>query len=101
MLILIGTDPTLHFNLAQPLIDNAINFAAAGVDRTGTHKTGLYFALSCYYDSTPDPVPVQLVNLFPAIPSRPFRSAPRANPRLLILTLLSSATSATSPSAAI
>ncbi len=31
------------------LIDNAIRFAASGVSSTGQSQTGLYFALSCYY----------------------------------------------------
>jgi hypothetical protein len=31
------------------LIDNAIRFAASGVSPTGQSLTGLYFALSCYY----------------------------------------------------
>jgi cysteine-rich repeat protein len=31
------------------LIDNAIRFAASGVSSTGQPLTGLYFALSCYY----------------------------------------------------
>jgi cysteine-rich repeat protein len=31
------------------LIDNAIKFAASGVSSTGQSQTGLYLALSCYY----------------------------------------------------
>jgi hypothetical protein len=81
MLILLGTDPTLHFGLAQPLIDNAINFAAAGVDRTGAQKTGLYFALSCYYDTRAGPVPVELVTL-----SLSFLSLPSQSPSTIDIT---------------
>ncbi|KAJ9165165.1 hypothetical protein NKR19_g676 [Coniochaeta hoffmannii] len=47
--ILIGTDPTYHSASragAIDLIDNSIRFAAS--DPKGT---GLYFSLSCYYDS--------------------------------------------------
>jgi len=33
------------------LIDNAIRFAASGKTSTGVSQTGLYFALSCYYQS--------------------------------------------------
>jgi hypothetical protein len=47
-IILIGTDPTFHSS-SQPgaltLIDDAVLFSASG------NGTGLYFALSCYYDS--------------------------------------------------
>jgi cysteine-rich repeat protein len=48
----IGTDPTFHSGRpgATTLIDNSIRFAAAGVSpSTGLFQTGLYFALSCYY----------------------------------------------------
>lgn len=47
-MILIGTDPGFHSSSrdgAITLIDDAIQFAASG------NGTGLYFALSCYYDS--------------------------------------------------
>lgn len=33
------------------MIDNAIKFSAAGKSSTGVSQTGLYFALSCYYNS--------------------------------------------------
>lgn len=48
-MILIGTDPTYHASSrsgAINLIDDAIKFAASG-----PIGTGLYFSLSCYYDS--------------------------------------------------
>lgn len=47
-IILIGTDPSFHASSrpgALTLIDNAVKFSASG------NGTGLYFALSCYYDS--------------------------------------------------
>ncbi|KAK7745930.1 hypothetical protein SLS53_002649 [Cytospora paraplurivora] len=47
-IILIGTDPSFHASSrpgALTLIDDGVEFAAAG------NGTGLYFALSCYYDS--------------------------------------------------
>lgn len=47
-IILIGTDPTFHSSTqpgALTLIDDAVLFSASG------NGTGLYFALSCYYDS--------------------------------------------------
>ncbi|CZR67440.1 related to glucan 1,4-alpha-glucosidase [Phialocephala subalpina] len=53
-MVLIGTDPSYHFSSepgAGALIDNAIKFSAAGKSSTGVSQTGLYFALSCYYDS--------------------------------------------------
>jgi len=52
-IILIGTDPSFHFSQgkAKTLIDNSIKFAAAGTTPSGEHQTGLYFALSCYYES--------------------------------------------------
>jgi cysteine-rich repeat protein len=52
-IILIGTDTSFHFAQggAKTLIDNSVNFAAAGKDTAGNSLTGLYFALSCYYDS--------------------------------------------------
>lgn len=52
-IVLIGTDPTYHFSRdgAQTLIDNSIKFAAAGTTPAGVHQTGLYFALSCYYQN--------------------------------------------------
>ncbi|KAE8443225.1 hypothetical protein EG329_002093 [Mollisiaceae sp. DMI_Dod_QoI] len=53
-MVLIGTDPSFHFSAqrgAGVLIDNAIKFSAAGKSSTGASQTGLYFALSCYYNS--------------------------------------------------
>ncbi|KAH8896575.1 hypothetical protein GQ53DRAFT_889812 [Thozetella sp. PMI_491] len=47
-IVLIGTDPSLHSGSepgAVTLIDNSVTFAASG------DATGLYFALSCYYNS--------------------------------------------------
>ncbi|ROW00165.1 hypothetical protein VSDG_03483 [Cytospora chrysosperma] len=47
-IILIGTDPSFHASSrpgALTLIDDAVQFSASG------NGTGLYFALSCYYDS--------------------------------------------------
>ena len=47
-IILIGTDPDFHSSSrpgATTLIDDGVRFAASG------NGTGLYFALSCYYDS--------------------------------------------------
>ncbi|TPX18150.1 uncharacterized protein E0L32_002659 [Thyridium curvatum] len=47
-IILIGTDPTFHSSFqpgALDLIDGSVKFAASG------NGTGLYFSLSCYYDS--------------------------------------------------
>lgn len=47
-IILIGTDPTFHSSFqpgALDLIDGSVRFAASG------NGTGLYFSLSCYYDS--------------------------------------------------
>ncbi|OCK79323.1 hypothetical protein K432DRAFT_426610 [Lepidopterella palustris CBS 459.81] len=51
-IIVIGTDPSFHFGTgkAQTLIDNSINFAAAGKTSAGVPQTGLYLALSCYYN---------------------------------------------------
>lgn len=51
-IILIGTDPSYHFSQgkAKTLIDNSIQFAAAGTTPAGVPQTGLYFALSCYYE---------------------------------------------------
>jgi cysteine-rich repeat protein len=48
-----GTDPSYHFGTggAQTLIDNSIKFVASGKTPGGVDQTGLYFALSCYYDS--------------------------------------------------
>lgn len=61
-----GTDPTYHFG-AQPgakvLIDNAIQFAAAAKTSGGAFQTGLYFALSCYYNSV-DSADVTLLSYF-------------------------------------
>ncbi|PQE07408.1 hypothetical protein CJF32_00005304 [Rutstroemia sp. NJR-2017a WRK4] len=53
-IVVIGTDPTYHFSSqpgAKVLVDNSIKFAASGVSTTGTSQTGLYYALSCYYNS--------------------------------------------------
>ncbi|KAF2489494.1 hypothetical protein BU16DRAFT_496288 [Lophium mytilinum] len=52
-IILIGTDPSFHFAHpgAKTLIDNSIKFVAAGKSTSNTTETGLYFALSCYYES--------------------------------------------------
>jgi len=47
-MILIGTDPTYHSSTrpgAISLIDDGVKFAAAG------NGTGMYFSMSCYYDS--------------------------------------------------
>lgn len=47
-IILIGTDPTYHSSTqpgALTLIDDSVKFVASG------NGTGLYFSLSCYYDS--------------------------------------------------
>ncbi|KUI58262.1 hypothetical protein VP1G_05525 [Cytospora mali] len=47
-IILIGTDPSFHASSrpgALTLIDDGVRFSASG------NGTGLYFALSCYYDS--------------------------------------------------
>ncbi|KAK3062788.1 hypothetical protein LTS18_003347, partial [Coniosporium uncinatum] len=50
---LTGTDPSFHA-AGQPgavtLMENSIRFAASGKSTTGADQTGLYFALSCYYD---------------------------------------------------
>lgn len=47
-----GTDPTFHFTQgkAKTLIDNSLKFAASGTTPAGVPQTGLYFALSCYYE---------------------------------------------------
>jgi hypothetical protein len=50
-MIIIGTDPTYHSASrvgAINLIDDGVKFAAS--DAEG--ETGLYFSLSCYYDTT-------------------------------------------------
>jgi cysteine-rich repeat protein len=65
-MILIGTDPSYHFGIsagAKVLIDNAIKFSASGVSPTGSSLTGLYFALSCYYDSV-DTATVDVLSYF-------------------------------------
>lgn len=48
-MIIIGTDPSRHFGQggAEQLINQSIQFAAAG------NGTGLYLALSCYYNDSP------------------------------------------------
>jgi hypothetical protein len=49
-MIIIGTDPTFHSASrvgATHLIDDAVKFAVSDPDG----ETGLYFSLSCYYDS--------------------------------------------------
>lgn len=58
-MILIGTDPTYHDGRtgAVTLIQNSIKFAAAGA------STGLYFALSCYYNDV-DVAPVDALSVF-------------------------------------
>ncbi|KKY31522.1 hypothetical protein UCDDA912_g08534 [Diaporthe ampelina] len=65
-IILIGTDPTFHSS-SQPgaltLIDDAILFSASG------NGTGLYFALSCYYDSV-DSATVDSLSYFGTITVR-------------------------------
>ncbi|KAF2877573.1 hypothetical protein BDV95DRAFT_480741 [Massariosphaeria phaeospora] len=52
IILIAGTDPTFHFDQgkAKTLIDNSIKFAVAGTTPAGVPQTGLYFALSCYYD---------------------------------------------------
>lgn len=55
--VLVGTDPSNHCCSgtsglgAATLIDNSITFAAAGVDPDGVGQTGLYMAMSYYYDN--------------------------------------------------
>ncbi|RAL58647.1 hypothetical protein DID88_003011 [Monilinia fructigena] len=65
-IVVIGTDPTFHFS-AQPgakvLIDNSINFAAAAKSLAGAQQTGLYFALSCYYNNV-DSAKVESLSYF-------------------------------------
>lgn len=65
-IILIGTDPTFHSS-SQPgaltLIDDAVSFSASG------NGTGLYFALSCYYDSV-DSATVDSLSYFGTITVR-------------------------------
>ncbi|QSZ37070.1 hypothetical protein DSL72_009162 [Monilinia vaccinii-corymbosi] len=65
-IVVIGTDPTFHFS-AQPgakvLIDNSINFAAAAKSLAGAQQTGLYFALSCYYNDV-DSAKVESLSYF-------------------------------------
>lgn len=65
-IILIGTDPTFHSS-SQPgaltLIDDAVRFSASG------NGTGLYFALSCYYDSV-DSATVDSLSYFGTITVR-------------------------------
>ncbi|KAH8757383.1 hypothetical protein F5883DRAFT_620167 [Diaporthe sp. PMI_573] len=65
-IILIGTDPTFHSS-SQPgaltLIDDAVLFSASG------NGTGLYFALSCYYDSV-DSATVDSLSYFGTITVR-------------------------------
>ncbi|KAF2676428.1 hypothetical protein K458DRAFT_437312 [Lentithecium fluviatile CBS 122367] len=64
-IILIGTDPSYHFNQgkAKTLIDNSIKFAAAGTTPAGVPQTGLYFALSCYYEDE-DSAKVEALSYF-------------------------------------
>ncbi|PSR79859.1 hypothetical protein BD289DRAFT_340589, partial [Coniella lustricola] len=65
-IILIGTDPGYHSSSrdgALTLIDNGIRFAASG------NGTGLYFALSCYYDAV-DAATVDSLSFFGTIDVR-------------------------------
>ncbi|KAK2610405.1 hypothetical protein N8I77_003837 [Diaporthe amygdali] len=65
-IILIGTDPTFHSSSrpgALTLIDDAVLFSASG------NGTGLYFALSCYYDSV-DTATVDSLSYFGTITVR-------------------------------
>lgn len=65
-IILIGTDPTFHSSSrpgALTLIDDAVLFSASG------NGTGLYFALSCYYDSV-DSATVDSLSYFGTITVR-------------------------------
>lgn len=65
-IVVIGTDPTFHFS-AQPgakvLIDNSIKFAASGKSLAGAQQTGLYYALSCYYNDV-DSAKVESLSYF-------------------------------------
>ncbi|TGO32632.1 hypothetical protein BHYA_0300g00050 [Botrytis hyacinthi] len=65
-IVVIGTDPTFHFS-AQPgakvLIDNSIKFAASAKSLAGTQQTGLYYALSCYYNNV-DSAKVESLSYF-------------------------------------
>ncbi|CAD6443788.1 8bcf3064-1716-408a-ac63-72c27c15d1e4 [Sclerotinia trifoliorum] len=65
-IVVIGTDPTFHFS-AQPgakvLIDNSIKFAASGKSLAGAQQTGLYYALSCYYNGV-DSAKVESLSYF-------------------------------------
>lgn len=65
-IILIGTDPGFHSSSrdgALTLIDDGVNFAASG------NGTGLYYALSCYYDSV-DAATVDSLSYFGSIQVR-------------------------------
>lgn len=62
-IILIGTDPGYHSESrpgAITLINRAVQFAASG------NGTGLYFALSCYYDAV-DAATVDALSMFGSI----------------------------------
>lgn len=62
-----GGDPTNHFDFvpgAKVLEDNAIKFAASGKSTTGASLTGLYFALSQYYDTIAGPTTVTTLSYF-------------------------------------
>ncbi|KAF7909357.1 uncharacterized protein EAF01_003075 [Botrytis porri] len=65
-IVVIGTDPTFHFS-AQPgakvLIDNSIKFAASAKSLAGSQQTGLYYALSCYYNNV-DSAKVESLSYF-------------------------------------
>ncbi|CAN8104953.1 unnamed protein product [Discula destructiva] len=65
-IILIGTDPGFHSSSREgaiTLINDAIQFAASG------NGTGLYFALSCYYDAV-DSATVESLSAFGQISVR-------------------------------
>ncbi|KAI9640172.1 hypothetical protein NHQ30_011409 [Ciborinia camelliae] len=65
-IVIIGTDPTYHFAAqpgAQVLIDNSIQFAAAAKSLAGAQQTGLYYALSCYYNNV-DSATVESLSYF-------------------------------------
>ncbi|ESZ89616.1 hypothetical protein SBOR_10000 [Sclerotinia borealis F-4128] len=65
-IVVIGTDPTFHFS-AQPgakvLIDNSITFAASAKNLAGAQQTGLYYAVSCYYNNV-DSAKVESLSYF-------------------------------------
>ncbi|KAF1987513.1 hypothetical protein K402DRAFT_453591 [Aulographum hederae CBS 113979] len=65
-IVLIGTDPSYHARGGTPganvLIRNSIKFASSGVSTSGAPLTGLYFALSCYYNNDDSQVVTSLSN---------------------------------------